>query len=68
MVTQPKWRYTLSEPTLGVEEADAVRDVVLGGWLSTGPLTAEFEAAFAEKLGVKHAVAVSNGTAAQHLA
>ena len=29
------------------------------GWLTMGPRTAEFEAAFAERLGARHAVAVS---------
>ena len=33
-----------------------------------GPRTAEFERAFAEHLGAKHAVAVSSCTAALHLA
>lgn len=35
---------------------------VLNGWLSGGPLLAEFEARFAEYVGVKHAVAVNSGT------
>ena len=38
------------------------------GWLTMGPRTQEFEAAFAEHLGVKHAVALSSCTAALHLA
>jgi dTDP-4-amino-4,6-dideoxygalactose transaminase len=33
-----------------------------------GPKVAEFEAAFAETLGARHALAVANGTAALHLA
>jgi perosamine synthetase len=36
--------------------------------LTTGPRVSEFEKAFAEKCGVKEAVAVSNGTAALHSA
>jgi dTDP-4-amino-4,6-dideoxygalactose transaminase len=49
------------------EDVEAVMDVLRSGWLTMGPRTAEFEAAFAEHLGVKHAVAVSSCTAALHL-
>jgi len=50
------------------EDVEAVLDVYRSGWLTMGPRTAEFEQAFAEHLGVKHAVAVSSCTAALHLA
>ena len=50
------------------EDVQAVLDVLRSGWLTMGPKTAEFEAAFAEHLGAKHAVAVSSCTAALHLA
>ncbi len=50
------------------EDVEAVLDVLRSGWLTMGPRTAEFEAAFAEHLGAKHAVAVSSCTAALHLA
>jgi dTDP-4-amino-4,6-dideoxygalactose transaminase len=49
------------------EDVEAVMDVLRSGWLTMGPRTAEFEAAFAEHLGAKHAVAVSSCTAALHL-
>jgi len=45
-----------------------VAEVVRGKWLSVGPRTAEFEKQFAEMTGSQHAVAVSNCTAALHLA
>lgn len=56
--------------TMGEEEITALAEVVKSGRLSflTGPRTAEFEKAFAEKYGVRHAVAVANGTAALHTA
>lgn len=50
------------------EDIDAVVDVLRSDWLTTGPKVGEFEAAFAEFTGARHAVAVSNGTAALHAA
>ena len=49
------------------EDIKAVVEVLKSDWLTQGPKIAEFEAAFAEYIGVKYAVAVSNGTAALHL-
>ncbi|HEY7060812.1 MAG TPA: UDP-4-amino-4,6-dideoxy-N-acetyl-beta-L-altrosamine transaminase [Chloroflexota bacterium] len=53
-----------------VDAADvqAVVDVLQSDWLTTGPGVAAFEAAFAARVGARHAVAVSNGTAALHAA
>jgi dTDP-4-amino-4,6-dideoxygalactose transaminase len=50
------------------EDIRAVMEVLESGWLTLGPRTREFEAAFASHLGVRHAVAVSSCTAALHLA
>ncbi|MGB2754337.1 MAG: DegT/DnrJ/EryC1/StrS family aminotransferase [Phycisphaerae bacterium] len=55
-------------PSYGEEEFEAVRAVMVSGWVGLGPKTAEFEKKFAEYLGVKHAVALNSGTAALHLA
>jgi dTDP-4-amino-4,6-dideoxygalactose transaminase len=49
-------------------DLEAVADTLRSGWLSMGPRTEAFEAAFASGLGAKHAVAVSSCTAALHLA
>jgi dTDP-4-amino-4,6-dideoxygalactose transaminase len=49
------------------DDLDAVAETLRSGWLTLGPRTAMFEEAFAHHLGVKHAVAVSNCTAALHL-
>ena len=58
----------LARPVLGSEEEDAVLEVLRSGQLSLGPKTVEFETAFASRIGVAHAVAVSSGTAGLHLA
>ena len=47
---------------------EAVLDTLRSGWLTMGPRTQAFEAAFAEWAGAQHAVAVGSGTAAIHLA
>jgi perosamine synthetase len=58
----------LARPLLGEAEEQAVLDVLRSGRLSLGPRLAEFEQAFAERVGARHASAVSSGTAALHLA
>jgi perosamine synthetase len=58
----------LARPVLGREEEGAVLDVLRSGQLSLGPKGPEFEQAFAARLGVEHASAVSSGTAGLHLA
>ncbi|MEZ0090338.1 DegT/DnrJ/EryC1/StrS family aminotransferase [Streptacidiphilus sp. EB129] len=55
-------------PWLGEEEAQAAADAVRSGWVAQGPRVAEFERAFAERVGAEHAVAVSSCTTALHLA
>ena len=55
-------------PALGEEEIAAVAETLRSGWLTTGPKAAELERRFAEYTGAEHAVAVSSGTAAMHLA
>jgi perosamine synthetase len=57
----------LARPVLGEAEELAVLEVLRSGQLSLGPRVDAFEAAFAERLGARHASAVSSGTAALHL-
>ncbi|MDQ3875084.1 MAG: DegT/DnrJ/EryC1/StrS family aminotransferase [Actinomycetota bacterium] len=58
----------LAWPDVGPAEAEAVAEVLAGGRLTMGPKVGEFEAALARACEVEHAVAVSSGTAALHLA
>jgi perosamine synthetase len=53
-----------------IDEDDiaAVVEVLRGDWLTTGPAVERFERKFAQLVGAEHAVAVTNGTAALHLA
>jgi UDP-4-amino-4,6-dideoxy-N-acetyl-beta-L-altrosamine transaminase len=53
---------------LDQDDFEAVLCVLRGDWLTQGPMVGAFEEALAEACGVRHAVAVSNGTAALHLA
>jgi len=57
----------LARPALGAREEELVLEVLRSGRLSLGPMQERFERAFAERLGVADAVAVSSGTAALHL-
>ncbi|CAB4882908.1 unannotated protein [freshwater metagenome] len=58
----------LTRPILGDEEQAAVAAVLASGYLVQGPQVAEFERLVAEHVGSAHAVAVTNCTAALHLA
>ena len=60
-------RVTMSSPDITQAEHTAVLEVLRGGTLSLGPRIREFEQRFADYIGVRHAVAVSSGTAALHL-
>ena len=55
-------------PSIGQEEFQAVREVLESRWLTTGPVTQQFEREFAAFVGCKYAVAVNSCTAALHLA
>lgn len=49
------------------EDIQCVVDVLHGDWLTCGPAVTRFEDVVRDYVGVKHAIAVSNGTAALHL-
>lgn len=59
-----------SWPYYAPDEVQAVTDVLLSGKVNywTGQVSRQFEQAYAEYVGVKHAIAVANGTVALDLA
>jgi len=62
------WAIPLAALDFDEAETRAVLGVLENKWLTMGPVTERFERAFASAVGARHAVAVSNGTAALHLA
>lgn len=65
--TNPK--IYLSPPHLGELEIDFVKSAFETNWIAPlGPNVDGFEAEFCEEVGAKHALALSSGTAALHLA
>ena len=66
--TSQSWSVPLSDIEVDSAVLDAVREVVASGWWSMGPRVVEFERAFADFTGARHALAVGSGTAALHLA
>jgi dTDP-4-amino-4,6-dideoxygalactose transaminase len=64
----PDWRVPLAELCQSEEEVRNVIQVLRSGWWTSGPETDSLEREFERQLGVRHAIAVSNGTAALHLA
>jgi perosamine synthetase len=59
----------VNEPWISETAKQWVREVVESGFVSSaGPMVAKFETAFADYLGVEHALATNSGTSALHLA
>ena len=63
-----EWRIPLSDIDFGPEEEQAVLQVVRSRWLTMGAVTQQFEQEFADYVHARHAIAVTNATAALHLA
>ena len=61
------WRVPLADVQIAESDLEAAVETYRSGWLTMGPRTEEFERAFADYTGARHAVAVSSGTAALHL-
>jgi dTDP-4-amino-4,6-dideoxygalactose transaminase len=58
----------IAQPCVGEEEWQALRQPLESGWLTQGPKVAAFEAAFARRHSVAHALAVTSCTTGLHLA
>ncbi|PVX24547.1 MAG: aminotransferase DegT [Candidatus Bathyarchaeum sp.] len=58
----------IAKPNFGKEEQDAVKEVLESGILASGPKVKAFEKEYSEYVGVKHSVAVINGTVALDVA
>jgi dTDP-4-amino-4,6-dideoxygalactose transaminase len=54
-------------PLIDDEEINEVCRVLKSGWITTGPLTKQFEEQFRDYIGAKHAIAVNSCTAGLHL-
>lgn len=52
-----------SPPDMTEQETDLVKDVILSGWITTGPKTKEFENQIALFLGLKKVVCLNSATA-----
>lgn len=69
MTWTPKSEYRLVEKTISTEDiAELATWLGTDPWLTQGKLVREFEAAFAAKVGAKHAVFVNSGSSANLLA
>ncbi|HLO14232.1 MAG TPA: DegT/DnrJ/EryC1/StrS family aminotransferase [Anaerolineales bacterium] len=58
----------IAKPMIGIEEKQAVLEVLDSGVLAQGPRVKAFEEAFAASCGTRYAVATSSGTTALHTA
>ncbi|MEK7600449.1 MAG: DegT/DnrJ/EryC1/StrS family aminotransferase [Patescibacteria group bacterium] len=64
----PKWRVPIGMGYFDEREVKAAVECYLNGWLSTQNKVKEFEAAFANYLGVTYAIATNSGSSANLLA
>lgn len=61
------YKIPLFDLNFGKEEEDAVVDVLRSKWISMGEKTVELESSFAKIINVKHALSMTNCTAALHV-
>lgn len=58
----------ISQPVLGAEEWEALKEPLYSGWVTQGPKVKEFQESFAARHKVQHALACTSATTALHLA
>lgn len=63
-----EWKIPYGRQAISQEDIDAVTETLTSDFLTQGPKVGAFEKAFAEYVGAKYAVAVSNATAGLHIA
>lgn len=66
-MTAGEQRIPLAKPVIGDRERELVDEVLRSGQISLGPMVTRFERAWAERIGVRHAIACSSGTAGLHM-
>ncbi len=63
------FKYPVYQPSIGKKEKQNVLECLESTWISSkGKFISQFENSFSEFIGVKHSVAVCNGTVALHVA
>ena len=62
------YKIYLADPFIDDSEIDEVVSTLKSGWVSQGPKTREFEEKISNICGVKHTIAMCNGTATLHTA
>ena len=67
MAANSKRNVPIALPSMGEEEWLALREPIESGWLTQGAKVSAFEAAFAERHQVAHALATTSCTTALHL-
>jgi UDP-4-amino-4,6-dideoxy-N-acetyl-beta-L-altrosamine transaminase len=68
MTARPKRYLSYGRQLIEDDDIAAVAAVMRGDWLSGGPAVSDFEQQLCRRLGVRHAIACANGTAALHMA
>lgn len=63
------FKYPVYQPSLGNKEKENVLECLNSTWISSkGKFITQFENSFSDYIGIKHSVAVCNGTVAIHVA
>jgi dTDP-4-amino-4,6-dideoxygalactose transaminase len=62
------WKIPLNKPSIGIEEKEAVNEVMKSGMVSSGRMVEEFEERVRKYCGTRNALAVSNCTVGIYMA